>query len=96
MILWLSFATYVIRFKKFHVKHWEVFIVLNFPYSNFHQLNLDWLLQQMKSVTDWIDNTASEDIQNIITQKFNDLMLDATYIAESETLVLALKEKEET
>lgn len=66
-----------------------------FPYSNFHQLNLDWLLNEMKRVTDWIDNTASEDIQNIINQKFNDLMLDATYVAETETLVLALKEKEE-
>ena len=70
--------------------------MIGFPYSNFHQLNLDWLLQQMKSVTDWIDNTASEDIQNIITQKFNELMLDATYIEETETLVLALKEKEES
>lgn len=70
--------------------------MIGFPYSNFHQLNLDWLLQQMKSVTDWIDNTASEDIQNIINQKFNQLMLDATYIEETETLVLALKEKEES
>lgn len=66
-----------------------------FPYSNFHQLNLDWILNEVKRVTDWIDNTASEDIQNIINQKFNELMLDATYIAETETLVLSLKEKEE-
>ena len=69
--------------------------MIGFPYSNFHQLNLDWVLNEMKRVTDWIDNTASEDIQNIIDQKFNDLMLDATYVAETETLVLALKEKEE-
>lgn len=66
-----------------------------FPYSNFHQLNLDWILNEVKRMTDWIDNTASEDIQNIINQKFNELMLDATYIAETETLVLSLKEKEE-
>lgn len=65
-----------------------------FPYSNFHQLNLDWILNEVKRMTDWIDNTASEDIQNIINQKFNELMLDATYIAETETLVLSLKEKE--
>ena len=69
--------------------------MIGFPYSNFHQLNLDWILNEMRRVTDWIDNTASEDIQNIINQKFNDLMLDATYIAETETLVLGLKEKEE-
>lgn len=68
--------------------------MVGYPYSNFHQLNLDWLLNQMKRVTDWIDNTASEDIQNIINQKFNELMLDATYVAETETLVLSLKEKE--
>lgn len=66
-----------------------------FPYSNFHQLNLDWILNEVKRMTDWIDNTASEDIQNIINQKFNELMLDATYIAETETLVLSLKEKGE-
>ena len=64
-----------------------------FPYSNFHQLNLDWIVEQMKKMTDWIENTAAEDIQNIINQKFNELMLDATYIAETETLVLSLKEK---
>lgn len=69
--------------------------MIEYPYSNFHQLNLDWLLNEMKRVTDWIDNTASEDIQNIINQKFNELMLDATYVEETETLVLALKEKEE-
>lgn len=66
-----------------------------FPYSNFHQLNLDWILNEIKRMADWIDNTASEDIQNIINQKFNELMLDATYIAETETLVLSLKEREE-
>lgn len=65
-----------------------------FPYSNFHQLNLDWVLNEMKRVTDWIDNTATEDIQNIINQKFNDLMLDATYIPDTETLVLSLKDRE--
>lgn len=48
----------------------------------------------MKKMTDWIENTAAEDIQNIINQKFNELMLDATYIAETETLVLSLKDKE--
>lgn len=69
--------------------------IVGFPYSNFHQLNLDWILAELKRATDWIDNTASEDIQNIINQKFNELMLDATYIAETETLVLALKEREE-
>lgn len=64
------------------------------PYSNFHQLNLDWILSQIKRMTDWIDNTASEDIQNIINQKFNDLMLDAAYDEDTETITLALKTKE--
>ena len=69
--------------------------ITSFPYSNFHQLNLDWILTEIRRVTDWIDNTASEDIQNIINQKFNELMIDAAYIAETETLILSLKEKEE-
>lgn len=69
--------------------------MIGLPYSNFHQLNLDWILSEVKRVNNWIDNTASEDIQNIINQKFNELMLDATYVEETETLVLALKEKEE-
>lgn len=64
------------------------------PYSNFHQLNLDWILSQIKRMTDWIDNTASEDIQNIINQKFNELMLDAAYDEDTETITLALKTKE--
>ena len=69
--------------------------IAGFPYSNFHQLNLDWILAELKRATDWIDNPASEDIQNIINQKFNELRLDASYVEETETLILALKEKEE-
>jgi hypothetical protein len=68
--------------------------VINFPYSNFHQLNLDWILSQMRRMTDWIENTASEDIQNLINQKFNELMLDAAYDEDTETITLALKTKE--
>lgn len=68
--------------------------MINFPYSNFHQLNLDWILSQMRRMTDWIENTASEDIQNLINQKFNELMLDAAYDEDTETITLALKTKE--
>lgn len=69
--------------------------MINFPYSNFHQLNLDWILSQMRRMTDWIENTASEDIKNLINQKFNELMLDAAYNEDTETITLALKTKEE-
>ena len=68
--------------------------MINYPYSNFHQLNLDWILSQMRRMTDWIENTASEDIQNLINQKFNELMLDAAYDEDTETITLALKTKE--
>lgn len=68
-----------------------MFNIPDFPYSDANQLNLDWILGQIKTMTNWINDKASEEIQNFINQKFNDIMMDATYKPETETLVLSLK-----
>jgi hypothetical protein len=69
----------------------KMFNIPDFPYSDANQLNLDWILGQIKTMTNWINDKASEEIQNFINQKFNDIMMDATYKPETETLVLSLK-----
>lgn len=39
----------------------------NFPYTNFHELNLDWLIKKMKEVDDDVNNVI-EDAENIVAQ----------------------------
>lgn len=47
----------------------------NFPYSNFHDLNVDWIIKTINSlVADWQSyNGTWEEWKNDITQSFNDL-----------------------
>lgn len=50
-------------------------IFRQFPYTNFHEINLDWLLNEMKKITaDWIRyNTTWDDWKTNTDQKFEEL-----------------------
>lgn len=59
----------------------------HFPYTNFHELNLDWLLKNQKEIDgnmsdlqdqmNSINNTISSTVQNTLQQWLNDGTLDA-------------------
>lgn len=47
----------------------------NFPYTNFQQMNLDWLLRKIKEMANVVDNitdTISDTINSILTEMGND------------------------
>lgn len=62
----------------------------SFPYSDFHELNLDWILSKIKEFQDWFDNLNVEDeIKAEVDKYFNQVMIQAIYDEETETITLA-------
>ena len=66
-----------------------------YPYTDFHELNLDWILQTVSESKNTLDNIYKrvDDIVNDAVQKgvdkfFNSIMIDAIYDSESETITL--------
>lgn len=61
----------------------------SFPNTNFHELNLDWMLAQIKEFRSWFDNLNVEDeIKAQVDKYFNSVMIQATYDKENETIIL--------
>lgn len=42
-----------------------------FPYTDFHELNIDWLLQQVKKNSDWIENFDREYLERRVREIVN-------------------------
>lgn len=59
-----------------------------FPYTNFHDINLDWILQQITElknyVTDQIDDVIEKQVELILA----DAIIQGYYDANTETLVI--------
>lgn len=65
----------------------------NFPYTNFHELNLDWLLERMKALgidqaelKNYVDNYfANLDLPDIMEQKAAEIE-DLSFFKKQENL----------
>lgn len=61
----------------------------SFPNTNFHELNLDWILAQIKEFRAWFDNLNVEDeIKAQVDKYFNSVMIQAIYDKDSKTITL--------
>lgn len=61
----------------------------SFPNTNFHELNLDWILNQIKEFRAWFDNLNVEDeIKAKVDKYFNNVMIQAIYDKDSKTITL--------
>lgn len=58
-----------------------------FPYSDFHQLNLDWILKKVKSDSDKLNNTLDH-IQDYVDDSVSRAMLGAVYDEENNALAI--------
>lgn len=59
-----------------------------FPYTNFHELNQDWIVKTVQNLENAVNNLSVEGIKEYIDQYFNQLMINATYDADTETITL--------
>lgn len=60
-----------------------------------YEEQLLWLSKKTDEIISFINNILEQKISEYIEEKFNDIMLDSMYEAETETLVLYLSHEEE-
>ena len=61
-----------------------------YPYTDFHELNLDWVLTKIKKLEDKYDNTLTAELKAFIESKFNDIFADVAYDSTNKRLILSL------
>lgn len=57
-----------------------------YPYTDYHEMNLDWIVGTVKSLKCIIDNK----LDDMIREQLDKLFIDAMYDADTETLILTL------
>lgn len=63
-----------------------------FPYTNFHELNLDWIIKQVKQFQISLDNINGK-ITEIVKEYLASVEMNAMYVADTETIILKFEEE---
>lgn len=61
-----------------------------YPYSNFHGLNLDWILEEIRKLWTYI----TVDIEQHFSQYIKKLFVNMSYSRETETITFEIEEHE--
>ena len=60
----------------------------NFPYTNFHDLNLDWILNKVKDLDEKVNGDFDTIIESYVEEHLSQFLLEASYDAATETITL--------
>lgn len=66
----------------------------NFPGTDYNKINLDWFLQEFNKIQQITSDMLNDNLRKLILETFNELMPDAAYDAETETIIIKMTEKE--
>lgn len=64
----------------------------DFPYTNFHDQNMDFLLKLAVELKKAIDNGFADIVNQWIDENYNTLFFNASYDSETETITFARNE----
>lgn len=59
-----------------------------YPYQNFHEINLDWIIETVTKIKQKFDDNIEGTIVEEVDKRFNDIMIGASYEEENERLYL--------
>lgn len=66
--------------------------MIDYPYSNFHQLNLDWILGVVKKYDDYMTDNFKSALDNYLNQFFVNAFMECLYVPETETIKLSFQQ----
>jgi hypothetical protein len=66
----------------------------NFPGTDYNKINLDWFLQEFNKIQHITSDMLNDNLRKLILEAFNELMPDAAYDAETETIIIKMAKKE--
>lgn len=66
-----------------------------FPYTNFHDLNLDWIVSQIVKLNKKIDDDLYKTIDNYIENHLGQFVMKAMYIEEENAITFKSEEVEQ-
>lgn len=66
----------------------------NFPGTDYNKINLDWFLQEFNKIQQITSDMLNDNLRKLILETFNELMPDAAYDAETETIIIKMANKE--
>ena len=66
----------------------------NFPGTDYNKINLDWFLQEFNRIQQITSDMLNDNLRKLILEAFNELMPDAAYDAETETITIKMAKKE--
>lgn len=50
-----------------------------YPYTDFHEMNLDWFLQEFQKITNYVENEMDAQIQDYINEHLQDIIMNGDY-----------------
>lgn len=63
-----------------------------FPYTNFHELNLDWIINKVNHFQNSLNNINGQ-ITEIVQEYLASVEMNAMYVANTETIILKFEEE---
>lgn len=61
-----------------------------YPYTDFHEMNLDWIISKVKELDKKVGESLEEYIKEYVDKHLDKFALNATYDEPTETLTLYL------
>lgn len=61
-----------------------------YPYTDFHEMNLDWIIAKVKELDKKLGEDLEAYIQQYIDEHLSQLILNAEYDANTETITLSV------
>ena len=59
-----------------------------YPYTDFHELNLDWFLEQFKAIQKYAEDSMQQTITEYVNNNLTDIVMESSYDSVKRKLVM--------